>query len=59
MYFYFQIFGPVMQILKFRNVDEVIQRANNSEYGLAAAVNTKDIGKALYMAHSLEAGTVW
>lgn len=54
-----EIFGPVMQILKFKNVDEVIQRANNSEYGLAAAVNTKDIGKALYLAHSLEAGTVW
>ncbi|ESN93659.1 hypothetical protein HELRODRAFT_187499 [Helobdella robusta] len=54
-----EIFGPVMQILKFKSLKEVIERANDSEYGLAAAVNTKDIEKALYLAHRLDAGTVW
>uniref|UniRef100_A0A8C5PFP1 aldehyde dehydrogenase (NAD(+)) n=1 Tax=Leptobrachium leishanense TaxID=445787 RepID=A0A8C5PFP1_9ANUR len=54
-----EIFGPVMQILKFKNVDEVIDRANDSMYGLAAAVFTKDIDKANYVSQALRAGTVW
>src|SRR5437879_9528287 len=54
-----EIFGPVMSILKFKDVDEVIERGNRTFYGLAAAVWTKDIGKALRMANSLRAGTVW
>ncbi|NXW52601.1 AL1A1 dehydrogenase, partial [Nyctiprogne leucopyga] len=54
-----QIFGPVQQIMKFKTVDEVIRRANNTTYGLAAAVFTKDIDKALTFASALQAGTVW
>ena len=40
-----EIFGPVMQILKFKDMDEIIHRANLTEYGLAASVFTKDIEK--------------
>ena len=54
-----EIFGPVMQILKFKTMSEVIQRANNTCYGLAAAVFTKDIEKALTMTEAISAGTVW
>ncbi|NXT07196.1 ALDH2 protein, partial [Prunella fulvescens] len=54
-----QIFGPVMQILKFRTVEEVIERANDSKYGLAAAVFTRDLDKANFVSQSLRAGTVW
>jgi aldehyde dehydrogenase (NAD+) len=54
-----EIFGPVMSIIKFKDIDDVVQRANNTIYGLAAAVWTKDISKAHAIAHSLRAGTVW
>ena len=54
-----EIFGPVQQILKFSSLNEVIRRANNSNYGLAAAVFTKDIDKANYIIQGLRAGTVW
>jgi len=54
-----EIFGPVMSILKFRDLKEVTDRANRTAYGLAAAVWTKDINIALTVAHSLKAGTVW
>ncbi|KAG8597769.1 hypothetical protein GDO81_002384 [Engystomops pustulosus] len=54
-----EIFGPVMQILKFKTIEDVIERANGSEYGLAAAVFTKDLDKANYVSQSLRAGTVW
>lgn len=54
-----QIFGPVMQILKFKTIEEVIHRANDTKYGLAAAVFTRDIDKANYISQSLRAGTVW
>jgi acyl-CoA reductase-like NAD-dependent aldehyde dehydrogenase len=56
---FFQIFGPVQQLIKFKDVDEVIERANNTTYGLAAAVFTKDIDKAMTITSSLRAGTVW
>ena len=54
-----EIFGPVQQILKFSNIEEAIDRANNSEYGLAAAVFTNDLSEAHYVAHALEGGQVW
>jgi len=54
-----EIFGPVMSILKFKDVDEVIERGNRTMYGLAAAVWTKDISKAIRLSNSLRAGTVW
>ncbi|CAL7939282.1 unnamed protein product [Xylocopa violacea] len=54
-----EIFGPVQQILKFSSLNEVISRANNTDYGLAAAVFTKDIDKANYVTQGLRAGTVW
>jgi aldehyde dehydrogenase (NAD+) len=54
-----EIFGPVMSIIKFRDIDEVVQRANRTEYGLAAAVWTRDIGKAHAIANRVRAGTVW
>jgi aldehyde dehydrogenase (NAD+) len=54
-----EIFGPVMSILPFKGVDEIIERANNTYYGLAAAVWTKDVQKAHKFAASVRAGTVW
>jgi len=54
-----EIFGPVQQIIKFQTLEEVIPRANDTRYGLAAAVFTKDIDKAITIANSVQAGTVW
>uniref|UniRef100_G1QGJ8 aldehyde dehydrogenase (NAD(+)) n=1 Tax=Nomascus leucogenys TaxID=61853 RepID=G1QGJ8_NOMLE len=54
-----EIFGPVMQILKFKTIEEVVGRANNSTYGLAAAVFAKDLDKANYLSQALQVGTVW
>lgn len=54
-----EIFGPVQLIFKFKDVEEVIEKANDTSYGLAAAVFTKNIDTALKVANSLEAGTVW
>jgi aldehyde dehydrogenase (NAD+) len=54
-----EIFGPVMSILKFNGIDEVVDRANRTDYGLAAAVWTKDVGKAHAIANKVRAGTVW
>ncbi|HEX8453291.1 MAG TPA: betaine-aldehyde dehydrogenase [Longimicrobium sp.] len=54
-----EIFGPVLGITTFKDMDEAIHIANSSIYGLAAAVWTRDIGKAHRAAHRLRAGTVW
>jgi aldehyde dehydrogenase (NAD+) len=54
-----EIFGPVMSIMKFKNMDDVIERANKTLYGLAAAVWTRDIQRALRFSSALRAGTVW
>jgi len=54
-----EIFGPVLSVLKFSSIDEAIDRANASVFGLAAAVWTNDINKAHYVANRIKAGTVW
>jgi aldehyde dehydrogenase (NAD+) len=54
-----EIFGPVLAAIEFTDLDEAIARANDSQYGLAAAVWTRDIKKAHYVARRLQAGTVW
>jgi aldehyde dehydrogenase (NAD+) len=54
-----EIFGPVLAAIEFADVDEAIARANDSPYGLAAGVWTRDIKKAHYVARKLQAGTVW
>jgi len=54
-----EIFGPVAAVTAFDSEEELIERANNSMYGLAAGVWTRDIGKAHRHAHAIQAGTVW
>ena len=54
-----EIFGPVLSIIPFDTLDEVIERGNKTMYGLAAAVWTRDITKATSIANGLRAGTVW
>jgi aldehyde dehydrogenase (NAD+) len=54
-----EIFGPVLATIEFSDLDEAIARANDSPYGLAAAVWTRDVKKAHYVAKRLQAGTVW
>jgi aldehyde dehydrogenase (NAD+) len=54
-----EIFGPVLAAIDFADLDEAIAVANDSQYGLAAGVWTRDIKKAHYVARKLQAGTVW
>jgi aldehyde dehydrogenase (NAD+) len=54
-----EIFGPVMSVIRFSDLDEVVTRANRTNYGLAAAVWTRDIQKAHAVADRVRAGTVW
>lgn len=54
-----EIFGPVQVIIRFRTVEEVVELANDSPYGLASAVVTKDLDTALKMSQQLRAGSVW
>jgi aldehyde dehydrogenase (NAD+) len=54
-----EIFGPVLAAIEFGDVDEAIARANDSAYGLAAGIWTRDLKKAHYVASKLQAGLVW
>jgi len=54
-----EIFGPVMSILTYDSEEEVIRRANDTEFGLAAGVVTKDLNRAHRGIHQLEAGICW
>ena len=54
-----EIFGPVLSVLTFDDVDEVVEQANNNPYGLAAAVWTRDVKRAHSVSRRLKAGTVW
>ncbi|MDN3516735.1 betaine-aldehyde dehydrogenase [Aquisalimonas lutea] len=54
-----EIFGPVMSVLSFRDEDEVIRRANATDYGLAAGVFTRDLNRAHRVVAALDAGTCW
>jgi acyl-CoA reductase-like NAD-dependent aldehyde dehydrogenase len=54
-----EIFGPVLSVIPFRDVEDAVGQGNDSDYGLAAAVWTRDISKAHRAAAALRAGTVW
>jgi aldehyde dehydrogenase (NAD+) len=54
-----EIFGPITTITKFRTEEEVIELANDSEYGLAAGIHTTNINRAINVSKKLQAGTVW
>ena len=54
-----EIFGPVMSVLSFKDTDQLIDRANATNFGLAAAVWTRDVKKAHHFAAKVRAGTVW
>lgn len=54
-----EIFGPVMQLMKFDTIEEAIERANATSYGLAAGVCSTNIARAMGIAKRLKAGTIW
>ena len=54
-----EIFGPVCVVIKFEDEEDVVRQANDTLYGLAAAVFTKDITRGLRTVKRLKAGTVW
>ncbi len=54
-----EAFGPILPMMKFSDLDEVIDRANDTDYGLAGAVWSADLEKAKQVAASMETGTVW
>ena len=54
-----EIFGPVMAVLSFRGEEEVIERANNTPFGLGAGIMTSDLSRAHRVADKLDAGNIW
>ena len=54
-----EIFGPVLSVLDFDDEDEVIARANDTEFGLAAGGWTQDVSRTMRLANKLQAGTLW
>jgi len=54
-----EIFGPVVVVIKFKDEEDLLKQANDTVYGLAAAVFSRDISRAINVAHKLQAGTVW
>lgn len=54
-----EIFGPVQQLMKFKDLDEIIERANNTNYGLAAGIISNDIDKVNYLIQGIRSGVVW
>lgn len=54
-----EIFGPVVAAMPFDDIDDLVKKANDSQYGLAAGLWTQDLKKAHQIAHQLQAGTVW
>ena len=54
-----EAFGPILPMLKFTDVDDVVARSNDSEYGLAGAVWSKDVDQAVEIARKMQTGTVW
>ncbi|KAI8063766.1 aldehyde dehydrogenase domain-containing protein [Gongronella butleri] len=54
-----EIFGPVVAITTFKTIDEAIEIANDSEYGLAGGVYTSDIDTGIIVSNAIEAGTIW
>jgi acyl-CoA reductase-like NAD-dependent aldehyde dehydrogenase len=54
-----EIFGPVLAVMVFESEAEAVEKANSVAYGLAASVWTRDLGRGLRMAHTIQAGTIW
>ena len=54
-----EVFGPVLAVMSFRNIEEAVELANNTRYGLAASVWSENLNVALHVAPQLKAGVVW
>jgi len=54
-----EIFGPVQSIMKFSSMEELVERCNDTDYGLSTGILSKDINTALTFAQAIQAGTVW